>query len=305
MSNVETLKTEDNATLLERLFNQLNANGMKGRYGSVWPVIIRDYCRNSVKNYKYEYPKSFFEAIKRNEEVNIYARTKKEHVALTKFALEKLMSGDIDIYLYHFTMYLIFGDYRHVEKMKEELTEAALGKKKAQYFKELPIPHYMSTDDFITAVWSYQVKQWYVGDNEYQQAPLMKDVRLLFSHEQYSDWMGTDYYNADWVEPISNDIHLKCKTWTKETDPMAPAELPEGYIEGPIILGHSGSASGYRHFVNGHPVHAGAGIQVKFGKGWIDGRYEWSFSDKKDPIQVHAGDEVIYINEGHLVRIRK
>lgn len=303
MSKVEALQSEDNLTQLERLFNQINTNGMQGHYGAVWPVIIRDYCNNSIKNYEYQYPRTFFEAGKRNEEINVFITNKKERVRLTKFILGKLMNSDIDIYLYHFAMYLIYGDYRHVEKMKEELTEAALGKKKAQYLKTLPVTKYMSTDDFITVAWSYLVKQWWVGDNEYREVPWMKDVRILFSREQFSEWLGTDYYNADWIEPVSGDLHFKCKTWTKESDPMAPAEIPDGWIEGPIILGHEGAGSGYRHFVNGVPVHAGAGIQVKFDKGWIDGRYEWSFRDKKDLIQIHAGDEVIFINEGHRVRV--
>ncbi|TVX85601.1 hypothetical protein FPZ44_24920 [Paenibacillus agilis] len=84
---------------------------------------------------------------------------------------------------------------------------------------------------------------------------------------------------------------------------MTPEPTKEGMIEGYITLGHEGGGS-LRHFVSGEKVHAGSYIEVKFGDGWIKGRYEWSFC-QGDPIQIRSGrNESFYINEGSLVRIR-
>lgn len=74
------------------------------------------------------------------------------------------------------------------------------------------------------------------------------------------------------------------------------------YIEGTIEVGPDGG--GLRHFVKGTSLHAGSAIEIKFGKGWIPGRYEWSFS-AGDPVSVHSGSESILIKEGHLVRIKR
>jgi len=67
---------------------------------------------------------------------------------------------------------------------------------------------------------------------------------------------------------------------------MAPNEIPEGWVQCAIILGHKGSSNGLRHYVDGAPIHAGSGIQVKSGTGWIEGRHEWCF-DVKSQIQIH------------------
>lgn len=81
--------------------------------------------------------------------------------------------------------------------------------------------------------------------------------------------------------------------------------LEDGWIEGRITLGPDDNAIfKLNNFVQGKAIHAGCGILVKFGDGWIDGRYEWGFR-KENPIKVYSdGDEVIYIDEGHLVRVR-
>lgn len=55
--------------------------------------------------------------------------------------------------------------------------------------------------------------------------------------------------------------------------------------------------------MQGEKLNAGWAIQIKFGRGWIAGRYEWSFF-QGSPIQIHAEDEVIYIREGQFVWIR-
>ncbi|KAF6659684.1 hypothetical protein ACT3XG_16955 [Paenibacillus polymyxa] len=58
---------------------------------------------------------------------------------------------------------------------------------------------------------------------------------------------------------------------------MTPQPKKNGMIEDLITLGHKGSSNGLRHFVAGKPIQAGSYMEVKFGGGWIPGRYEWSF----------------------------
>ena len=104
------------------------------------------------------------------------------------------------------------------------------------------------------------------------------------------------------MEPISYKLNLECRKWSEERDPMAPIKTPEGWVQGSITLSHEG-LNGLRHYVKGVPVHAGSAMQVKFGNGWISGRYEWIF-DGKSKIQIHCNDDLVYISEGHQVRVR-
>ena len=93
---------------------------------------------------------------------------------------------------------------------------------------------------------------------------------------------------------------LDCHKWLKEKDPMAPQDIPEGWVEGHIVL--ENTENGYRHYVRGVPIHAGSAIHVKLGDGWIAGRYEWSF-DSKSSIRIHSGDDVIYVNQTTLIKL--
>lgn len=302
-----SLDKADKLTLLENLFTKLNTEGMNGKAGAVWPVIIRQYhsFHKNIVRYEYEYPQSFFNNLQRELQFYLpYDHLKKnsERLPLTKLVIDKHMCGEIDIFMYHFGMFLIYFNY--VNRLyREDLTEKLIGKKRAQFVQTLPSSSLKTTDDFISAIWAYQIERYDTDTREYERHPFMQNVRILFSNEQYASLTGRQYSgDVTWVEPISGKLDLECLKYSEEKDPMAPNEIPEGWVQGQIILGHEGY-SGLRHFVNGIPVHAGSGIQVKFGNGWIPGRYEWSF-EGKSPIQIHCNDDVFYITEGHQVRVR-
>ncbi|WP_414854243.1 hypothetical protein [Brevibacillus sp. IT-7CA2] len=211
------------------------------------------------------------------------------------------MDQEIDTHLYNFGVYCIYSDFgRHYES---EFSEEAIGKKRSNFVAALPKAQLVSEDDFLTTIWATLIEERETHIGEYRRNPFLQNVRILFTPEQFEKETGTLYYDCDWLEPISGKMDLEVKRWAGEHDPMAPLQIPEGWIEGPIILGHEGSGNGLRHFVQGQKLNAGRSIQVKFGGGWIVGRYEWSF-EQGNPIQIHAGSDVINIHEGHLVRIR-
>lgn len=290
---------------LENLFTELNTHGMEGRAGTVWPVIIRQYY-DSLKettSYEYEYPYAFFNNLQFQKQFFLHSIEKKsERLPFAKLVIDKHMRGEIDIFLYHFGMYLIYRDYR-AHRIDKDLIEESIGKKRVQFIQSLPISRFKDTDDFITSIWAYQIEDRDTDIGDYRRNPFMEKVRILFSNEQFASYTGHLYPgDVTWIEPISGKMDLECQKYSEEKDPMAPNKIPEGWVQGEIILGHEGS-SGLRHFVDGVPIHAGSSIQIKWGNGWIPGRYEWSF-DNKSKIQIHCNDDVFYINEGHRVRVR-
>jgi len=295
-----SIDINDKVTQLEKIFIELNNPGMAGRIE--WPVIVRRYFNRQTMIYKYEYPKAFFTNLQLQYRILIHyeeIKSKSNRLAILKRIIDKHMTGEIDIFMYHFGMYLIFGDYGY---KKDDFSEESIGKKRAQFVMKLPTSCFMSTDDFISAIWSYLIEYRETDDYEYQRNPYMKNVRILFTNEQFAAWTGRGYSeDVTWVEPISYKSNLECRKWSEENDPMAPIKIPEGWVQGAIVQGRE--SSGLRHYVNGVPVHAGSAMQVKFGNGWIRGRYEWSF-DGKSKIQIHCNDDVFYISEGHQVRVR-
>jgi hypothetical protein len=56
-----------------------------------------------------------------------------------------------------------------------------------------------------------------------------------------------------------------------------------GYEPGSqLILGRSDG--GPRHFLNGHPVHAGSSLELLLDDGtWLPIRYEWTWDPAKEP----------------------
>lgn len=298
----QAISIDDKIAQIEQLFKELNTHGMRGFSGAVWPVIIRREPYYETVRYAYEYPSVFFHNLQWQKNINLQFDKKSDRLLLAKLFIDKHMTGEIDIYLYHFSMYCLYGTNRSLVQ-KEDLTEASIGKRRVEFVRSLPVSRFNNTDDFISAVWSYQIEHRDTHIGEYRRNPSMSQIRILFTPEQFGSWTGLTYYDADWVEPISGHSDLGCKKWLGEKDPMAPEKKPDGWIEGNLVLGHEGSSNGLRHFVCGVPVHAGRGMQVRFGDGWIDGRYEWSF-EKDSLARIHAGDSVIYIREGHIVRIR-
>jgi len=299
-----TLGLTDKLTQLENLFAELNTLGMARR--SVWPVIIKSYLHHAVTSYEYEYPKAFFTNLQLQHRILCsydLIKGKLNRLTLVKFIIDKHMNSEIDVFKYHLGMFLVYGDYGHYGDRQEDLSETSIGKKRAQFVQTLPVSRFVSTDDFITAIWSQQIEYRETDVKEYQRNPFLENVRILFTNEHFASWTGVSYpSDVTWVEPISYKLDLECRKWSEEKDPMAPNAIPEGWVQGSIILGHEGS-NGLRHYVNSVPVHAGSAMQVKFGNGWISGRYEWSF-DGKSKIQVHCNEDVFYISEGHKVRVR-
>ena len=297
---------KDAVTQLEKLFNELNTEGMEGRSGFVWPVIIKRYFHHQSTNYEYEYPRAFFNNLQFKKGILIpfdLKKTKSDRLTIVKLIIDKHIKGDIDVFLYHFAMFLVYGDYQCLGDRKEDFSETSIGKKRAQFVQTLPTSHFKNTDDFISAIWSHQIECRETDIEEHRRNPFLENVRILFTTEQFASWTGIHYSEeVTWLEPISGKLDLECRKWSEEKDPMAPHEIPEGWVQGSIILGHEG-LKGLRHYVEGVPVHAGSAMHVKFGNGWIIGRYEWSF-DGKSKIQVHCNEDLFYISEGHEVRVR-
>lgn len=298
---VTMVKPADNVdvTALERIIDELNNTP---NASASWPVIVsRNNYFSGTTEYEYEYPSDRFYNLRLRKCPRFWPQTKAARQACLKLIIDKHMAGEIDIHVFHLGIYLAFGGEMNSWQLREVAREKGIGKKRAEYFKTLPKARLRSNDDFISSVWSSLIDRWEGKDEDYWRSPSLSDIRILFSADQFANFTG-HHYEADWVEPLSGKYDLKCQTYTKDKDPMAPEEIPEGWVEGRIILGHEGPGN-YRHFVDGEAVHAGAAIQVKFGDGWIAGRYEWRF-DGKSPIQIHSGNDVFFINENHRVRVR-
>ncbi|MDR3600238.1 MAG: hypothetical protein P4L49_07125 [Desulfosporosinus sp.] len=298
-----SIDIKDAVTQLEEMFCKINTQVFGDRARAKWPVIInRCFHRQSV-SYEYQYPEAFFTNLQFQLRILFpyeLIKSKSNRLILVKLIIDKRISGEIDTFTYHFGMFLINRNLHHREK--EDFSESSIGKKRAEFVQTLPISYFLSEDDFISAIWSQLIEYRGTETREYQRNPFLKNVRILFSNEQYASVTGVSYFSdVTWVEPISGKLDLECRKWSEENDPMAPIRIPEGWVQGAIVL--KNESSGLRHYVESVPVHAGSAMQVKFGNGWIDGRYEWSF-DGKNKIQVHCNDDVVYISEGHQVRVR-
>ncbi|MFD2328786.1 hypothetical protein ACFSR7_05935 [Cohnella sp. GCM10020058] len=292
-------KAEEFSLFLEQLgtfFEKTMNQGMAGHGGAVWPLVIRRWPNGK---YVYRYPNVFFQNLRRKNDLFVFAERKADRLVLLKFLVDELMAGMIDIHLYHFGTWLL---YPYATRNQDEDAESA-GKKRSDYMATLPGYELMDNDEFITEVWADLIDRRYpeVGE-EIVSVPRLNQVRMLFTTELFGNHTGRYYYDADWVEPISG-YTLEVKKWTAEKDPMTAAPKKSGMIEGPIMLGHQGSGS-LRHFVRDKPIHAGDYIEVKFGDGWIPGRYEWDF-EQGEFIRIHSSrNDCFTISEGHMVRIK-
>ena len=282
---------------------QVMDRGMERMAGAQWPVIVRRWGNGGREEreespYVYQYPETYFRNLKSVNRLYLYGKTKADRGKVLKALVDSFMAGEIDVYLYHFGIYMLYSrPYAREEDIE------AIGKRRAEFMQRLPRFELKSNDEYLSEVWwSLIERRWPEVGEEIVRVPSFKDVRILFTPDQFGAYTGRHYSDADWLEPVP-DIRLEVKKWVGEKDPMTPEPKKKGMIEGPITLGHQG-ANNLRHFVAGEPVHAGSYIEVKFGDGWIPGRYEWSFQ-QGSPIQVHSSrHECLYIGEGHLVRIR-
>lgn len=233
----------------------------------------------------YQYPATFFQNLMNVNFLLISTNTKSDRLKVLKILVDKLINNEIDIHLYHFGLYLL-NPYAGA-RQKEEDAKAA-GKRRSDFMDTLPLYELKDNDSFISEVWSGLIERRYpdVG-KEIVRVPPFNEIRILFTPNQYQfgNHTGLYYSDADWLEPVPS-YELKVKRWVGEKDPMIPQSKKEGVIEGSITLGHSGEG-GLRHFVGREPVYAGSYIEIKFGDGWIPGRYEWSF-EQGNPIRIHS-----------------
>jgi len=302
MAVTETKNFEEQLQRLNEFFARIMERGMDGFAGADWPVIVRKWSHVPERSpYVYTYPEAFFDNLKAVNRLYIYTEKKNERLSLLKLLVDQLQAETIDIHLYHFGMDLLYpyDTYRRKEDAE------ALGKKRSEFMATLPRYELKNNDEFFTRVWSMLIERRYpeVGE-EIVRVPSFKEIRILFTPNEFGNSTGTYYSDADWLEPVPG-YRLDVKKWVGEKDPMTTQPPREGMIEGQIIRGHEGGGNGLRHFVAGKPVSAGSYIEVKFGDGWIPGRYEWTF-EQGAPITIHSSrDEFFSIREGHLVRIRK
>lgn len=297
---METKKEfSDQLNDLSEFFEKMMTRGMDGFGGSgtaVWPLFIRQ----RTENYVYEYPETLFRNLTRQHGIYLYAKTKANRTAMLKFLIDEHGQKKINIHLYHYGLHLL---YPYYSRKQQEEDQESIGKKRKDYMSKLPGLELKANDDFMSYTWSSLIYRRYpeVGD-EIVQVPSFNNIRMLFTTEEFGNNTGFYYSDADWVEPIPA-YRLEVKKWVKEKDPMTPEPHKKGMIEGRIKLGQDGGGYGLRHYVQGQPVYAGSYIEIKFGDGWIKGRYEWDY-EKGSPISIHSSrNEAFYIHEDHLVRV--
>ncbi|WP_200956143.1 hypothetical protein [Paenibacillus sp. Root52] len=294
MTNETNIEFTEQMKYLAEFFKRIMERGMDGYAGAVWPVVVRQWHDKDV----YMYPQIFFRNLARKYNVYVNPKTKSNRADMLKFLLDELMEEKINIHLYHFGLHLL---YPYISRANEEKDKEGIGKKRNDFLSKLPGYELKSNDDFVSEVWSSLILRRYpdVGE-EMVEVPSFNQLRILFTTEEFGNQTGMYFGDADWVEPIPA-LRLKVTKWVGEKDPMTPEAKKDGMIEGRIWMGHHGSNDALRHFVEGVPIHSGSYIEVKFGDGWIKGRYEWSF-EQSSPISSRS--ESFNIQEGHLVRIR-
>jgi hypothetical protein len=295
----QTVMISDHWKRLEDALKHLKTRGMEGMASNAWPVIIRK--GDIYQEGEYRYPITFFNNLQWKYKLHMPYEKKSDRVFILKQLIDQFLIGEVDLHMFHFGVYCVYGHRRSWTSMDEDFTEKSIGKRRADFYAKLPVTRYIDNDEFFAQTWSLLVDRREVNIGEHRCNPTFSQLRILFTPELFGAWSGTYYSNADWLEPIGGDFDLGCKKFLAEKDPMTPSTKKEGMIEGKIYcVPHL--QNGNRHFVRDEPVHAGRYMEVRFGDGWIRGRYEWSFNSE-DPIQIHAGDQVIYIREGHLVRV--
>jgi hypothetical protein len=284
---------------LNDTLQSFKTSGMQGMSGSVWPVVIRNGGIFGIEEYRY--PESFFRNLKWKYKLHLPYDKKSDRLFVLKHLVDQLMNDDINVNMFHLGEYCLYERRRNWTSYAEDFTEKSIGKRRAEFLAQVPRSDFINNDDFLAANWSYLVDCRDIEVGEHRRNPLLSKVRILFTPEMFGDWTGTYYSNADWVEPVSGDYDLGVKKFLAEKDPMSQEPKKAGMIEGHIICLQQ-LHNGNRHYVNDKPITAGSYIEVRFGDGWIPGRYEWSFNSG-DPIRIHAGEEVILIREGHRVRV--
>src|SRR5690554_1024744 len=98
---------------LNNYFNMVMNRGMSGKAVAVWPIIIRRWGndRQEVDSlYIYEYPETFFRIMRSVNKLDVTASKKSDRLRVLKSLIDKLHANDIDVHLFHFGIYLLYGN---------------------------------------------------------------------------------------------------------------------------------------------------------------------------------------------------
>lgn len=231
--------------------------------------------------------------------IYVITRTKKDRSTILRWLLDEIAKKEIDVFLFHFGLFLIYNEGNNMIN-REDIEQ--IGIRRSKLFSSLPRFILMSNDNFLTYMWE-ELITYLPSDQraDYRCNPKLKEVRMLFKPKRYSQYTGVYISDADWIEPISGPRDHDYHKWLGENDPLIPEDNKPDMIEGLIILGNIGKGN-IRHFVGDKPLYAGCYIEVRFGEGWISGRYEYLSKEPQIRIVSTRGD-VIFIEEHHLVRM--
>ncbi|MFB8378107.1 hypothetical protein [Paenibacillus taichungensis] len=295
---MEKVKVEDQLIQIEAFFKKLHDSGMYQKLGIEWPVRVH---RELTGDYIFYYPESYLKNLVWSNHIYVSARTKRDRVTILRWLLDKITKKEIDIHIFHLGLFLIYnGGYNPL--IQEDINQ--VGSRRRETFISLPRLMLMDNDDFLAYVWG-ELGAFFPSDltPDYRCNPILSDIRMLFKPERYGHYTGIHVSDADWVEPVSGARDNQYHKWISEQDPTTPEASKPDMHQGPIILGHPGWGN-TRHFVCGEPLYAGCYIEVKYGDGWIPGRYRWDSPESRIGV-VSSSGEVITIDERHLVRILK
>ncbi|WP_336765713.1 hypothetical protein [Paenibacillus sp. USHLN196] len=292
------IKVEDQLNQIKMLFKALVTSGMFQHNSLEWPVrIIR--CSND--DYIYTYPESYFKNLIWSTRVYVNPRTRKDRVTILRWLLDSSAKKEIDVFLLHFGLYLIYGEGFN-KLLVEDVVQ--VGIRRGELFFSLPRFTLLSNDDFLSYMWEKLIAHFPSNvTSDYRCNPELSELRMLFKPERFSQFAHVPVSEAEWIEPISGARDLGYRKWVAEKDPMISKANKPDMIEGPIILGHPDRGS-RRHFVCGELVCSGCYIEIKFGGGWIPGRYEYLSTESQIRI-ISTGGDVIFIEEHHMVRINQ
>lgn len=280
---------------IDMLFQKLRSSGMYKKSGIEWPVRVFQALNGK---YTFYYPEAYFKNIVWSNRVYVNARTKKDRVSILKWLVDQYAKGLIDVYFFHTGMYLVYNSGSN-SLLLEDMEH--IGSRRAEVVRSLPRFLLMNNDEFLVHMWSELGSFFpYSIGTDYHCNPSLTNVRMLFKPEIFNLHSGLDIHAAEWVEPISGARDYQHR-WI--SDPMDIDEQPSGMLEGPITLGYPGQGN-TRHYVDDQSLYFGCYIEIRFGNGWIPGRYEWV---SPDPIirVVSSSGEYVVIEEQHLVRIKK
>ncbi|MBA4535204.1 hypothetical protein [Brevibacillus halotolerans] len=268
---------------------------LEKKLGEVWPVIVESHSDDSTVNF--QYPSSYFYNLLQKNHIDLSTKNKHDRITFATYFIDRLMDGDINIYEYHFGFFCIYFDYL-TSFTKEDLSEQYIGQKRVDFIQNLPNAKLLSNDYFIAYIWSCLIKQAQSESGECFFNPEFNGLRLLFTKDLFEDFTFKYFPKGDWLEPLSGEKGLICKSWRVDKDTMI-SETEPFMTEGEILPYSKGKDHTY--CVGSVILHEGSYIEVKFGDVWVEGYIELSQSNELITIKSNNGQ--ILIKPGHLVRV--